>query len=95
MNTPRLFTFPRLGLALGAFATVTMVTSIVANPKTPPPPLNGGATYIGEAVCIACHQTQNRSLDRPNAIKDSKRTTPTETRTRSALAFGGRRAIAS
>ncbi|MBL9200751.1 MAG: DmsE family decaheme c-type cytochrome [Opitutaceae bacterium] len=55
----RLLTLPRLGLAVGCFATVTMVTTIVANPKAPTPPLNGGATYIGEAVCIACHQVQN------------------------------------
>ncbi len=55
----RLFSLPRLGLAVGALATVTMVTNIIAKPKEPPPPLNGGATYIGEAVCIACHQVQN------------------------------------
>jgi len=28
----------------------------------PDPALNGGATYVGEAVCIACHDPQNKQF---------------------------------
>jgi DmsE family decaheme c-type cytochrome len=27
-----------------------------------PAPINGGATYVGEAVCIACHAVQNKQF---------------------------------
>jgi DmsE family decaheme c-type cytochrome len=49
----------RLALAASGLAAAALVTSIVANPKPPVPALNGGAEYVGEAVCIACHQAQN------------------------------------
>ncbi len=59
----------RLGIAIGALATITMFSGIAANsraaaPATQPKPaaLNGGATYVGEAVCIACHAPQNQQF---------------------------------
>lgn len=61
MNTPRLFSFPRLSLTAGVLAASALVTGTGArtDPAAPAPSLNGGATYVGEAVCIACHKTQN------------------------------------
>ncbi len=63
----QLTSFPSLRTAIIAFggAAVVLVTSILAKPDAPPPPpepLNGGATYVGEAVCVACHQTQNKQF---------------------------------
>ncbi|MEY2881367.1 MAG: hypothetical protein RLZZ15_3747, partial [Verrucomicrobiota bacterium] len=67
----------RVGLAAGTLATITLVSSIVAQPAAKPAKpatapaatapmstgaLNNGATYVGEAVCIACHQTQNKQF---------------------------------
>src|SRR5436190_9466093 len=53
------------GLAVGVVAI--LVTTLMAKPKnaepvSPPEPLNGGATYVGENVCIACHATQNQQF---------------------------------
>ena len=53
----------RLGVAAGGLAAIVLVTSIFAKTGAPAPapvaPLNGGAIYVGEAVCIACHAPQN------------------------------------
>ena len=62
-----LTSFSSLRTAIFAFggAAVVLVTSILAKPDAAPPPpepLNGGATYVGEAVCVACHQTQNKQF---------------------------------
>jgi DmsE family decaheme c-type cytochrome len=41
------------------------VSTILAKPQAPAPaaaPLNGGAVYVGEAVCIACHAVQNKQF---------------------------------
>ena len=62
MNPARHLTPLRLGLACCGLATALLVTSIVAKPAPPVAPLNGGATYVSEAVCIACHQPQNHSF---------------------------------
>ena len=65
MRTKRLFTFPRLGLAIGVLSTGFTLTSILAStasPKSAPPPLNEGATYIGETACISCHKPQNNQF---------------------------------
>jgi mono/diheme cytochrome c family protein len=56
----RPFPLARFGLAAGAVATIALVTGSVARPDAPADgrPDNGGATYVGEAVCIACHKPQ-------------------------------------
>lgn len=53
----------RASLVLGAVAAAAMIASAAT---TPVPPHagpagsnNGGASYVGEAVCIACHAPQN------------------------------------
>lgn len=56
----RPFPLARFGLAAGAVATIALVTGSIARPDAPADgrPDNGGATYVGEAVCIACHKPQ-------------------------------------
>ncbi|MBL9208127.1 MAG: ammonia-forming cytochrome c nitrite reductase subunit c552 [Opitutaceae bacterium] len=57
----------RFGMVAASAAACMLVTSILAKPKvavapTPPAALNGGAEYVGEAVCIACHAPQNNQF---------------------------------
>ncbi|MEY4941754.1 MAG: decaheme cytochrome c MtrA/PioA [Verrucomicrobiota bacterium] len=60
-KSPKPFSILRIGIGAGCAAAVVLVTSILAKSDTaaPAPALNGGAVYVGEAVCIACHATQN------------------------------------
>ncbi len=66
MNILRQFSPLRIGVAATALYAAGLVTLIVAQPsppaKAPTAELNGGATYIGEAVCIACHTTPNNQF---------------------------------
>lgn len=47
---------------VGALATVALFAAVGTKPKYTPPTDNGGAIYVGEAVCIACHATQNKQF---------------------------------
>src|SRR5262252_4529216 len=58
-----------LGVAAGGIAAITLATILSRAADAPRPAttavsgaLNGGATYVGEAVCIACHQVQNKQF---------------------------------
>ena len=52
-----------IGTCAGILATLGLVAAIGAQPRTVPSPAdNGGAVYIGEAVCIACHAVQNKQF---------------------------------
>ena len=69
MKYPSPFSITQAGIAGAVFAVVALVSGIVAKPaaagvKPAPvaPPDNGGAVYVGEAVCIACHATQNKQF---------------------------------
>jgi DmsE family decaheme c-type cytochrome len=70
MKSPRPFLIPTLSAAAGIYAVIGLVMAMGAKtdggPKlasAPPPAVdNGGATYVGEAVCIACHATQNKQF---------------------------------
>jgi DmsE family decaheme c-type cytochrome len=62
MKFPRPFSIRRVGLVAGALYAVGITTTIVAKPAAAPAPVNGGAEYVGEAVCIACHATQNNQF---------------------------------
>ncbi len=65
MKTLRLFSFTRVGLAAGLFATIALVSGTIAKPaagamaKPNAPTDNGGASNVGEAVCIKCHKPEN------------------------------------
>ena len=58
---PKLFF--RTCLVVGAAAAAAMIASAATKPVPPHAgptgSNNGGATYVGEAVCIACHAPQN------------------------------------
>ena len=67
MKDSRAFPLARIGIGAGILATVALVASIAAQPRaaqSPPasPADNGGAVYVGEAVCIACHTVQNKQF---------------------------------
>lgn len=63
MKFPRPFSTARLGLAAGLCATLALVAGTVAQSPTPAPVTdNSDAVYVGEAVCIACHKTQNNQF---------------------------------
>jgi DmsE family decaheme c-type cytochrome len=62
MNPPSPCSLQRIGIAAGALATIALVSGIVAQPPAAAaaaPGAPAGATYVGEAVCIACHTPQN------------------------------------
>ena len=59
----------RVGIVAGIIATAGLVSGIITKPaaaaaKPAPAPIvdNSDAVYVGEAVCIACHQTQNNQF---------------------------------
>jgi DmsE family decaheme c-type cytochrome len=58
--------FLRGGIAAIVLYWIGIVTVMFAKEsvqaKKSPIPLNGGASYVGEAVCIACHATQNKQF---------------------------------
>jgi len=57
------FSTTRVGIVAGLFATFALVAGIVAKPDAPAPVVdNSDAVYVGEAVCIACHKTQNNQF---------------------------------
>src|SRR5215218_9392160 len=56
------FSLPRVGIVAGIFATAALFAAIGAKPEIAAPTDNGGAVYVGEAVCIACHTTQNKQF---------------------------------
>ena len=49
-------------LLLPALVASVLETSARTKEPAPVPALNGGASYVGEAVCIACHATQNHQF---------------------------------
>ena len=70
MRLLRAFSPARVGVVTSAIAAAALLASILVKPaavaatKSAAPilPLNGGAVYVGEAVCIACHATQNKQF---------------------------------
>lgn len=66
MNILRPLSPLRIGLAATALYAAGLVTLIVAQPTAPAPAptaaLNDGGSYVGEAVCIACHTTPNKQF---------------------------------
>ena len=66
MKSLRPFSALRVGIAAGLLYAVGVVTVLLAKPggpaAAPVVPLNGGADYVGEAVCIACHAPQNKQF---------------------------------
>ena len=70
MKTLSGFDLTRAGILIGVLATLLLLLSIGINSEAaaaanipPKPPVdNGGALYVGEAVCIACHKTQNNQF---------------------------------
>jgi DmsE family decaheme c-type cytochrome len=64
MNLPNHIPAVSPRLVAGAVAAFALLFGLAA--KAPEPtaaaPLNGGATYVGEAVCIACHAPQNKQF---------------------------------
>lgn len=66
MKPLSLFSPLRVGAATGLLYAVGLATVIVAQPQVsktaPTSALNGGADYVGEAVCIACHAPQNKQF---------------------------------
>src|SRR4051812_23607188 len=67
VKTPRSASAFRIGFVALGISTVGLISGLGAKsaPSTAAKvaePLNGGATYVGEAVCIACHTTQNNQF---------------------------------
>ncbi|MSU25057.1 MAG: DmsE family decaheme c-type cytochrome [Opitutus sp.] len=66
MKSSRPFTIKRVGLVAGTLYVVGIATAILAKTEAPAATaataLNGGAIYLGEAVCIACHAPQNKQF---------------------------------
>jgi DmsE family decaheme c-type cytochrome len=66
MKLATLFTRTRLAVAAGTYAAIGLMAVIGAKPEAAPGPAaptdNGGATYVGEAVCIACHTAPNQQF---------------------------------
>lgn len=58
------FSALRLGIFAGVYVTAALTAAVSSKPPPGPtsPSDNGGATYVGEAVCIACHTTQNKQF---------------------------------
>lgn len=58
------FPILQVGVIAGVAYASAVVYVVAANsPKAAPAPVDhGGATYVGEAVCIACHTTQNNQF---------------------------------
>jgi len=58
----------RFGVIASCAAALVLVTTILvkpaaqAQPAPTTPPLNGGAVYVGEAVCIACHAAPGKQF---------------------------------
>ena len=58
----------RFGVIASCAAALVLVTTILvkpavqAQPAPANPPLNGGAVYVGEAVCIACHAAPGKQF---------------------------------
>jgi hypothetical protein len=57
----------RLAVALrGGFLAIAMATAMegreIPPDVKPGTAVNGGASYVGEAVCIACHATQDNQF---------------------------------
>lgn len=62
MKHPSPFSLLRVGIVAGILATVALLASVGPRPNAPAPVNNGGAEYVGEAVCIACHTPQNNQF---------------------------------
>ena len=69
MKRPNWLSFRRIGVIAGAYAVVALFAASRAKsgavaqvPAGTIPVDHGGATYVGEAVCIACHTTQNKQF---------------------------------
>jgi DmsE family decaheme c-type cytochrome len=61
------FSLSRIGFAAGIFSTVALFAAVGSNSKPAPRTTatavdHGGATYVGESVCIACHTAQNQQF---------------------------------
>jgi DmsE family decaheme c-type cytochrome len=58
----------RVGIIAGCAAALVLLTTILAKPTAQAQPtsataaLNGGAVYVGEAVCIACHAAPGKQF---------------------------------
>ena len=62
------FSMKRVAVMFGVYAVCGLFVAnrarsgAVSPAPAGSPDLNGGATYVGEAVCIACHSTQNKQF---------------------------------
>ena len=67
MKTPRPFSLLRVGIGVSIYGIAGLFCAICLQPEassavgaTPATITDAGATYVGEAVCIACHAVQNK-----------------------------------
>lgn len=67
MKNPRRLLSIMVGFAVAWMGAIALVSGMVAKPAShaapaPAGPLNGGATYVGEAKCISCHAPENKQF---------------------------------
>ncbi len=85
----------RLGVVVAGIAAVALVSGTIAKPvppsrvASPAAPLNEGASYVGEAVCITCHAAQGKQFIHTRHADAFRLNTKNETQKQSCEACHG------